>query len=528
MALYWLAFPPINWWLLAWLAPVGWIRVILNRTCPARRPLLVLYGMGLLHWLSMTYWVALPHHLAAVGWVVLASYLAIYSVGFVLLARWLIHRSQWTPLAAIPVAWVTMEVLRTNLFTGFGLVLLAHSQVDFLPLLQVSHWTGAYGVSFLVMLGATLLSLLVLRRVTNDPPPVWPSRMGFAAAATGIGICLLYGVAILRSPVESTGRGRVAIIQGSLDTEFAETREDFERLERVRKAAFQDYSRMTSDVTKKQQVDLVLWPETMFDGYYGVIQYDAEMADRIMGADKITMEHFANVCEVATKQHIQQFGVNCLLGSTLTHYHPQGADRYNSAVYYDAAGNLVGMYHKMHPVMFGEYIPLGNVFPWLYNLAPIPGALTPGESPRVFVAGGLRVAPNICFENTVPHLIRRNLKTLQQPDTSPNVLATLTNDGWFWGSSLLDMHLACGIFRAVENRRPMLIAANTGISAHIDPCGRVLQSTPKRVSRFILTDVAGSEQWSFYTQYGDCLGWVCCLASGMGVWIGKRRRMENK
>ena len=138
-----------------------------------------------------------------------------------------------------------------------------------------------------------------------------------------------------------------------------------------------------------------------------------------------------------------------------------------------ATALLAGRYDKMHPVLFGEYVPLGETFPWLYRLTPMAGGLTAGEEPQVFEAAGLRWCPCICFENTVPHLVRRQVVELSRRGTPPDVLVTLTNDGWFWGSSMLDLHFACGIFRAVELRRPMLIAANTGFSAWVDADGRV-------------------------------------------------------
>ena len=120
--LFWLSFPPVNWWLLAWISPYGWIRVIAQPALTGRRPVLSLYLAGWLHWLTMTYWVTLPHPLAALGWLVLAAYLAVFVVGFLLLSRILVHRTQVPFIIAVPVSWVSMELLRTYLFTGFGLV----------------------------------------------------------------------------------------------------------------------------------------------------------------------------------------------------------------------------------------------------------------------------------------------------------------------------------------------------------------------------------------------------------------------
>lgn len=519
VCLYWLAFPPVNWWLLAWLAPLGWIRVICQKELTGRRPLLCLYLVGWIHWLSMTYWVTLPHPLAAIGWLFLSAYLAAFFVGFILLARWLVHRNQIAAIYAVPIAWVTMEVLRTYLFTGFGLVPLSHSQVGFLPLIQIAKVTGAYGVSFVVMMCATAISS-VLEAWQGDAAEKTYGRSTVVAIVT-VAACLAFGYTALQRTTEASGTANVAIIQGALDTEFAATVIDARRIEEQRERAFADYSRMTSDVTSNANVDLVLWPESMFWRYYGITRYDAALSDKVVGPKGMTMEKFADICEVSTQQHIRLFGTNCLMGSSTTHHYPDHIEQFNTAAYYDGDGRLQGVYHKMHPVMFGEYIPFGDVFPWLYNFAPIPGPLTPGAEPKVFPAGTLSVAPCICFENTVPQLIRRNLLKLARRGAPAQSLVTLTNDGWFWGSGLLEVHLACGIFRAIENRRPMLIAANTGISAHIDDCGRVVQQAPKRVSRVIVAEVKGSDAVSFYTNFGDLFGFGCIGLSAIGLFVGK-------
>ena len=95
-----------------------------------------------------------------------------------------------------------------------------------------------------------------------------------------------------------------------------------------------------------------------------------------------------------------------------------------------------------------------------------------------FDIGGVRMAPNICYESVLSHVIRRQVNALAAEGREPDMLVNLTNDGWFWGSSELDMHLACGVFRAVECRKPLLIAANTGFSAWIDGDGRIRRKAP--------------------------------------------------
>ena len=138
--------------------------------------------------------------------------------------------------------------------------------------------------------------------------------------------------------------------------------------------------------------------------------------------------------------------VPLLLGGSSIRLGPYDPMRFNSALFISDEGKLTGAYHKMHPVMFGEYAPGGKMFPWIYELMPIPDGLTPGERPESFTVKSLKFSPTICYENTVPHLIRRQVAQLRAEGREPDVLVTLSNDGWFWGSAELDMHLACGRF----------------------------------------------------------------------------------
>ncbi len=136
----------------------------------------------------------------------------------------------------------------------------------------------------------------------------------------------------------------------------------------------------------------------------------------------------------------------------------------------------------------------------------------------------VRYAPNICFESTLSHLIRGQVEALRGEGAEPDVLVNLTNDGWFWGSSELEMHLSCEVFRAIECRKPFLIAANTGISAWIDSQGRVLAAGPKRATAVIIAATRLDDRRSPYLVIGD---WPAgfCLAFCVGLaWIGWRRR----
>jgi apolipoprotein N-acyltransferase len=168
------------------------------------------------------------------------------------------------------------------------------------------------------------------------------------------------------------------------------------------------------------------------------------------------------------------------------------------------------------------------MFPCVQGLTPLPVSLDAGTRPSAFRLGRLRLAPNICYESVLPHVIRWQVNRLKARGREPNVLVNLTNDGWFWGSSELDMHLACGVFRAVECRKPFLVAANTGFSAHIDGDGRIVQQGRRHASDTLLTQVRLDGRKSWYLRYGDWLAGIClaaCLVfAGAGAWQAVRNR----
>ena len=174
--------------------------------------------------------------------------------------------------------------------------------------------------------------------------------------------------------------------------------------------------------------------------------------------------------------------------------------------------------------MFGEYTPFAEYFPWLYRLTPLTGTLAPGERPESFElrwGGGVcRIAPNICYETVLSHVIRRQVNALTAEGREPDILINLTNDGWFWGSSELDMHLACGVFRAVECRKPLLIAANTGFSAWIDGDGRIQRQGPRRATAVIIAEPRLDGRYSWYLAHGDWFAGVCLAACGLCGLVG--------
>ena len=124
-------------------------------------------------------------------------------------------------------------------------------------------------------------------------------------------------------------------------------------------------------------------------------------------------------------------------------------------------------------------------------------------------------------------MIRRQVNALAAEGREPDILVNLTNDGWFWGSSELDMHLVCGVFRAVECRKPLLVAANTGFSAWIDSDGNILQQGPRRDTGIILAQPRLDRRRSWYLAHGDWPAGVCLAACGLFAAVGLYGRMRG-
>ncbi len=165
--------------------------------------------------------------------------------------------------------------------------------------------------------------------------------------------------------------------------------------------------------------------------------------------------------------------------------------------------------------MFGEYIPILSWFPEVLKMIGL-GKLSEGESPKAWsLENGRRIAPSICFEDMVPHLIQRQIRYLTGIGEAPDVLVNLSNDGWFRGSSALDHHLNSAIVTAVENRTPMLVAANTGLSAWIDGNGRVVQKLDRLQSGWILAEPVPDGRVGWWSWWGDfparCLAVFGCM-----------------
>jgi len=493
-ALLALAFPNPGISPLAWCALVP-LLVAAEGATPARAARLgFLSGLtaylGILYWLNfvMTGYGKLPALLSVSLYLVLAAYLALYPA----LVLWLASKGERggiSPLCSFPVLWVAAELLRSFLLTGFPWANLGYSQYRTLPLIQISDLTGVYGVSFLVAFANQVFFRMWLWFRRSDA--YYPVR-SFLALLVLVAATLGYGFAALNR-AEQGPLERVLLVQGNIPQMVkwepayaASTVETYERLSR---------SGCRTPGT------LVVWPESALPFF---LQSEPQYAARLT-----SLAAELKSCLIAGSPAFEREG-------ELTRY-------LNSAFLIAPSGAVAGRSDKQHLVPFGEYVPLKGLFPFVNKLVEGIGDFSPGRTLRPLETGSGKIGVLVCFEGIFPEISRAYVRQ------GAGLLVNITNDAWFGRSSAPYQHLSMTVFRAVENRVPLVRAANTGISAVIDSKGHVRGMTQLFQEATLAGQVRLGRAGSFYSRHGDLFALACLGASLGGIlhlWYRGRKKIS--
>lgn len=558
-----MSFPPLDWGPVAWLAIVPLVLLVRipDRTKWMYR---AVYVGGLTFTLIGFQWMRLASAPMYAAWVALAVYIAVYFPLFVAIARVAVHRFSLPLTFAVPVVWVGLEYARAYMATGFSWYYLGHTQYRWVELIQVSDLVGAYGVSFLMamtaaalagLLPVSLLSKLKLLVPGAEQPLLHAEQSSFRKKAISVTVCLVlfaamwsYG-AVRRGQANFVDGPMVALVQGN----FAPTIKHDPKQD-TRRKIFQKHHVLTGMAVKKHALDLVIWPETMYGDPLMITSpnlSDEELQRIAPPFAPVERWRTSQVPEIFAKMS-RQAGAAMIVGVETWTADEKRFRRFNSATFARPDMGLVNRYDKMHRVLFGEYVPLAEEIPLLAALSPMPVQyqLSEGKSPAVFEYNGYRYAPIICFEDTVPHLMRGIAKSTAEPKTGKPIdcFVNLTNDGWFHGSSELDQHLITAQFRCIECRTPMVRAVNSGISAVIDGDGVVLEPEEfidgdgknrnsmrdpetgeyyRELNAVIVDAVPLDDRESFYVTWGDWFAMSCglmCCTVVIGNWLPRRRK----
>ncbi len=519
------AFPKWDLSGLAWFVPALILWASLQET--GKRVFLTGWVAGLVHQLTTVYWLLnIPYdYTPALGWIALSAFLAVYTGCWCLLSKKLFDRiapdspriserfSALSPAQKLAFAlgtavlWLGMEKLQMHLLTGFPWLYLGTSQFPIKPLIQSATIWGVAGISFLVVW--TSISLLfAMNAIRQAPGKHWKWLMDLALP--GVVICALigFGTHRLMNRPEPDRQVRMALIQPSIP-------QTVKWDEQANQEAFDKVMRL-SELASATKPQIVIWPEAVTPG---LIRYDEEL--------HLTVTSFA-----------RNHGVWLILGADDAEPIPENRDNpklpqvryFNSILTVSPKGEVEQRYDKRRLVMFGEYVPLIDLLPFLKWFTPVGSGFTPGNEPVFFNLEGLdlKTSSLVCFEDSFPALARDSV------DEETDFIVNVTNDGWFGNSAAQWQHAVTSAFRALETGVPLIRCTNNGLTCWIDPYGNVHEvyfgdSTDVYGEGFKTAEVTiRNLPQPLFHKWGDWLGLICAtvtlLFSALELWGRYRQR----
>jgi len=474
-----LAFPKIDFNLLAWVAfvPLFWI---IREQTPGRAFVSGwLAGMGF--YLCTVYWVVqtigmysnIPTLIAIGPLLMMCTILSSYTGAFTALLR--LHQQNGGSILLLgPPLWVTLEWVRSFFFIGFPWVDLGYSQHSFLNLIQFAEITGVYGLSALVIFGNLVVFTVFHAR--------GPGR-GRLLLAIVLLIAILSSLGAWRknqlASLPPAHHLRVGLIQGNVS-------QDQKWDKAFQEETIARYEQLSREAAAKG-AELIIWPETAVPFFF---QSDRPYQQQLLN-------------------FVRELHTPLLFGAV--GWQPKNLDEvtlFNRAYLVSAEGDVLGFYDKIKLAPFGAYIPFHNNFLFfLDKLVEGIGDFAAGTETTVFSLSSQRFGVMICFEGIFPNLARRFVAN------GANLLVNITNDAWFGRSSAPYQHLVMEAMRAVENRVPLVRAANTGFSAVVSLDGQIRAQTALYETTLLVEDLAWPQVSSFYSRYGDVFVYVCTLAA---------------
>lgn len=540
--LQWISQPPFCLWIVAFVALVPWLMLIAQKQPLARRDYLTIWFCAFLYWLISLQGLRHAHWAIYPAWVALAAYLSVYSVLFVSVCRRMIRRSilgHSIPLwIAAPVTWVGLECIRNYFLTGLSAAMLGHTMADVPTMIQIADLFGTYGVSFVLV--AVNVAIFCAARVLQETDVrqnlTAPIVLAVALMTATIGYGL-YRVDQTAGANAESSLATFALVQRSEVVEYV-----FDPKREV--DMFNAYENETMAALRSADVgvDAVVWPESMMTG--GTRWFFAA-PDAVPPKEfEVSAEEFQlGIAEsqqmfTRVREPIQAAFASVNPSGKAPHFiggcsvvgYTDVPHQYNGFVHLGPDASMQQWYGKTHLVLVGEYVPLLGSIPGIRALLPL---LTRGDGPKQFVIGETSVAPNICIETAVERVTINQMGIMNAQRHLPDVIVTVTNDGWFDDSSVIDHHLRCAQLVAVGARRPVLSSANNGPTAWIDSCGQVVERLETGSNGSIIATPKADSRTSLYIRIGDwparLLAIVCIvyLIGSIRDWRNQRRESRD-
>ena len=447
------------------------------------------YLSGIIWYAGTCYWIYNTMHQygglnvpAALGALLLfCLYLALYHGAFAGLvgpvadpARSVSRRA----LVSAPFLWVAVELARTRI-TGFPWDLLGTSQVDNIPLARIATATGVYGISFEIMVVNTAFTAAFLIRRSQ--------RSMLLLAALSAALVLQIGRWIAPAPLP-TDRSAVLLQENVSILDSSAWTKDFFHSTLTEFSSLSEKPVTQASSSASTRPDLIVWPESPAPFYT---------------SDPLFREAVSGLAE-RTKQWVVAGSLGVRNASETPE---QATEVFNSGVLVSPRGEWVSRYDKVHLVPFGEYLPFKQIFSFAGGLTKEVGDFSRGTARDPINAGDKKLGVFICYESVFPDEVRRFAKNGAQ------VFVNISNDGWYGDSGAYAQHLAQARMRAVENARWILRSTNTGVTAAIDPYGRIVASIPRKTRATLVAPYAVTNVTTFYTRHGDWFAYLCAIIS---------------
>ena len=487
-----LIFPRYNFEILAWFAFIPLFSAIEAKT-PQFAALsgfitgMVFYSWGL-SWINNTLinYGNLPKVVSFMVLGLLAAYLSFYTALFCYLIRRVCKENQGLLFLFAPVLWTAMEYIRsTHSEYGFSWLGLGYSQFQTLSVIQMAEITGVYGVSWLIML--VNVGLYLAWKSWKQGPDINMGVRFLSVTILVLALWLGYGNLALSRVVNGPSL-TVGLIQGNVEQAMKWNPV-------YQKVVMSKYKDLTLKAAQSNP-DLIIWPETATPFFYNQHQAGTE---------------FVNDLARQTKTPI-------LFGSPYT----KNTIHFNSAYLVSETGNAQKRYDKIHLVPFGEFVPFRKILFFVEKMVAMIGDFGRGKVATLFDVAGYKAGVSICYEMIFPDLMRQAVKN------GSHFLVNITNDAWFGKSAASYQHMSMGALRAVENRVPIVRAANTGISGTITANGALQDETELFVEAAQITKITPRQGGlTFYSSYGDVFSWLCLLATGLLGFAGIKKEYEK-
>jgi apolipoprotein N-acyltransferase len=516
-----------------WRSAVAWIGLVpllwailspANSEQPRalRRSFLLAYVCGVLWYLGNCYWIRdtmrhygemppLAPELLLLGFsLVLGLYFGLFGLSIALVQR--ASGSTRVALAAAPLFWAALELVASRV-TSVPWDQLGYSQVDNALINQLAPWTGVYGISFLVVgVNAVIACGLVLKRSER--------RRRWGIIGVLLMICVSAGLLVL--PPRPAVSATAVLVQPNLDVSadngWAAPGEWDRHIAEFTRLAGEQCKTYIAGIPQTNapngemvcppyptHPDLVVWPEAPSPFFEQDVRFQKAMVD---------LAHTAQA--------------PLIVGGLAADYSQEqnGWLDYNSAIVVGSDGARIGRYEKIHLVPFGEYIPFQNLLFFAHKLTGRVSSFSRGEERKVFRLNGHRYGVFICYEAVFADEVR------QFAQLGAEVLVNISDDGWYGDTSAPWQHLNMARMRAIENRRWLLRDTNNGITAVIDPYGRVRQSIPRHQADALPAGYGFRDDITFYSAHGDVFAWACAILSlgvtGVSFKASLRRTLQSK